>query len=128
LSLRIGPRGNAVVHAVQRNGRHHDRGKRGEPLLHAFEIGIAGRITEAVAVGLDHDIDEVGIVERCLRALVWRVDELDAWARSSSVRAGQTEVVQRFGRYYALTEVRWLAEVFSGLCNRSNVDAFFGAS
>ncbi len=44
-------------------------GVRGEPLLDAFEIGIAGRIAEAVAIGLDHDVDEVRIVER--RPLRW---------------------------------------------------------
>jgi hypothetical protein len=50
---------------------------------------------------------------------------------SSSIRTGQTDIVQRFGRYYALTVIRWLAEVFSGLsrsaCYTHNIDAFFGA-
>ena len=49
---------------------------------------------------------------------------------SSSIRTGQTEIVQRYGRYYALTVVRWLAEVFSELsrsaCYTHKVDAFFG--
>ncbi|MGA3342506.1 MAG: hypothetical protein ABSD11_18285 [Methylocella sp.] len=49
---------------------------------------------------------------------------------SSSIRTGQTDIVQRYGRYYALTVVRWLAELFSDLsrsaCDTHNVDAFFG--
>lgn len=50
---------------------------------------------------------------------------------SASIRTGQTGIVQRFGRYYTLTLVRWLAEVFSDLsrtaCYTHDVDAFFGA-
>ncbi|RUT87465.1 MULTISPECIES: hypothetical protein [unclassified Mesorhizobium] len=50
---------------------------------------------------------------------------------TSSIRTGQTELVQRFGRYYALTVVRWLSEIFSDLsrsaCYSHNVEAFSGA-
>lgn len=49
---------------------------------------------------------------------------------TSSIRTGQTELVQRYGRYYTLTVVRWLSEVFSELtqlaCYTHNIDAFFG--
>lgn len=46
---------------------------------------------------------------------------------TSSVRAGQTELVQRYGRYHALTVVRWLSEVFSELARSpSCTDAFYG--
>lgn len=49
---------------------------------------------------------------------------------SASIRTGQTGLVQRHGRYYALTVVRWLAELFSKLaqsaCYTHNLDAFFG--
>jgi hypothetical protein len=49
---------------------------------------------------------------------------------SSSLRTGQTELVQRFGRYYALTVVRWLADLFSGLsqsaCDNHKVESFSG--
>jgi hypothetical protein len=49
---------------------------------------------------------------------------------SSSLRTAQTEFVQRYGRYYALTVVRWLAQVFSGLsqsaCDTHKLEAFFG--
>ncbi len=49
---------------------------------------------------------------------------------TSSIRTGQTELVQRYGRYYALTIIRWLSEVFSELSRFAsythNADAFFG--
>jgi hypothetical protein len=49
---------------------------------------------------------------------------------TSSIRSGQTEFVQRYGRYYALTVVRWLSEIFSELSRSAsdvhNADAFFG--
>jgi hypothetical protein len=50
---------------------------------------------------------------------------------SASVRTGQTAIVQRLGRYYALTVARWLSEVFyslaSSACYTHGIDAFFGA-
>ena len=50
--------------------------------------------------------------------------------RSASIRTGQTEIVQRFGRFYALTIVRWMANVFSELsrsaCYNHQMDNFFG--
>jgi hypothetical protein len=50
--------------------------------------------------------------------------------QSSSIRTGQTDVVQRYGRYYALTEIRWLVALFSDLSrsasHRHGIDAFFG--
>jgi hypothetical protein len=49
---------------------------------------------------------------------------------TSSIRTGQTSLVQRYGRYHALTVVRWLSEVFSELssaaCYTHKIDAFFG--
>jgi hypothetical protein len=49
---------------------------------------------------------------------------------ASSIRTGQTKLVQRFGRYHALTVVRWLSEIFSELSRFAsythNADAFFG--
>lgn len=51
---------------------------------------------------------------------------------SSSVRTGQSEIVQRYGRYHALTLARWLADIFGKLstlaCYTHNIGAFFGAS
>ncbi len=49
---------------------------------------------------------------------------------SASIRTGKTEIVQRYGRFYALTVVRWLSNVFSQLsevaCYGHHIDAFFG--
>jgi hypothetical protein len=48
---------------------------------------------------------------------------------SSSIRTGQTALVQQYGRYYALAEVRWLANVFSELSSAAcsnKIDAFCG--
>jgi hypothetical protein len=38
---------------------------------------------------------------------------------SASIRSAQDSVVQQYGRYYALTIVRWLAEVFSKLASEA---------
>lgn len=52
--------------------------------------------------------------------------------KSASLRTGQTQLVQKFGRYHTLLIVRWLAEVFSKLtdeaCQRHGHIAFSGMS
>lgn len=52
--------------------------------------------------------------------------------KSASIRTGQTDVVQRYGRYYVLSIVRWLSELLSELtdnaCYQKNIDCFFGVS
>ena len=49
---------------------------------------------------------------------------------SDSICTGPTDIVQRYGRYYALKVIRWLAELFSELsrkaCDGHNADAFYG--
>ena len=49
---------------------------------------------------------------------------------SSSILTGQTSIVQRYGRFYALLVVRWLSDVFSKLSERAcythRIDALFG--
>ena len=49
---------------------------------------------------------------------------------TASRRTGQTKVVQRFGRFYALTVVRWLSELLSELamqaCYTHKIDSFLG--
>jgi hypothetical protein len=49
---------------------------------------------------------------------------------ASARRTGQTKLVQKFGRYYTLTIVRWLSDLFSELsviaCGTNKIDAFFG--
>lgn len=50
--------------------------------------------------------------------------------KSASIRTGQTEIIQKFGRYHALTIVRWLASVLAEIghvaCYQHNIDGFFG--
>ncbi|QHW96292.1 hypothetical protein [Klebsiella variicola] len=50
--------------------------------------------------------------------------------KSASIRTGQNAIVQKWGRYYSLTIVRWLATVFSELshiaCYEHSIDGFFG--
>ena len=50
--------------------------------------------------------------------------------RTASLHTGQTKIVQRFGRFYTLTIVRWLSELLSELarqaCYTHQIDAFFG--
>lgn len=50
--------------------------------------------------------------------------------KSASIRTGQTKIVQRLGRYYALTIARWLSDVLSTIahtaCYQHNVGGFFG--
>ncbi len=50
---------------------------------------------------------------------------------TASIRTGQNRLVQRYGRYHALTIVRWLSDVYSELarsaCYKHNVDPFFGS-
>lgn len=67
-------------------------------------------------------------------SMVLFVDETGAPIRdvlTASIRTGQTEIVQRFGRYYVLTVVRWLSDVYSEIaraaCYSHKIDAFFGS-
>ncbi|WP_316233485.1 hypothetical protein [Bradyrhizobium sp. SZCCHNPS2010] len=50
---------------------------------------------------------------------------------TSSIRSGQSTYVQKFGRYYTLLVVRWLASIFYALsndaCYGNGVHAFAGA-
>jgi len=50
---------------------------------------------------------------------------------TASLHSGQTEIVQRFGRYYVLIVIRWLSSLWSALsfkaCYEHNVTLFFGA-
>jgi len=50
---------------------------------------------------------------------------------TASVRTGQTETVQRYGRYYALSVVRWLSCVYVEIAEyasyQKNIDAFYGS-
>lgn len=52
--------------------------------------------------------------------------------RTASVRTGQTEMGQRYGRYHALAIVRWLADSYSAIarlaCSGHRIHAFLGSS
>ncbi|RXE48806.1 hypothetical protein [Chromohalobacter israelensis] len=49
---------------------------------------------------------------------------------SASIRTGQNEIVQKWGRYYSLAIARWLSTVLSELshiaCYTHGIDGFFG--
>jgi hypothetical protein len=49
---------------------------------------------------------------------------------SASIRTGQSKLVQKYSRYFTLTVVRWLSEMFADLthlaCYTHKIDAFFG--
>lgn len=67
-------------------------------------------------------------------AYVYHTDECGAEVQdvfSGSVRTGQTDVVQKYGRYYTLIIVRWLADIFSEISNiafyRNGISQFFGS-
>ncbi|EML0257826.1 hypothetical protein V9648_004292 [Vibrio vulnificus] len=50
---------------------------------------------------------------------------------TASVRTGQTDIVQRYGRYYALSVVRWLSCVYVEIAEHASykkqIDAFYGS-
>ena len=56
-------RRDAVTGAVEYDRRYADLGHRREPLLDCFQGRIARRPAESVPIGMDYDIDEIGIVE-----------------------------------------------------------------
>jgi hypothetical protein len=49
---------------------------------------------------------------------------------AASIRTGQTAIVQRYGRYYTLVVIRWLADAFDEVartaCYQHKVAAFSG--
>ncbi|HCA17221.1 MAG TPA: hypothetical protein DEO64_08825 [Alcaligenes faecalis] len=49
---------------------------------------------------------------------------------SASVRTGQTKYVQKYGRYHALTVIRWMSDIFCELCRKAcyefQISEFFG--
>ena len=63
MSLRAARRRHGVLGALQDDARHRDRRALGEPALDGVEARIARGVAVAVPVGMDHHVDEVGIVE-----------------------------------------------------------------
>jgi hypothetical protein len=46
---------------------------------------------------------------------------------TKSERTGQSQWAQKYGRFYTLSIVRWLSEIFSGLVHRAaGINALFG--
>ena len=71
----VGRRPHAVVGAVEGDRRHGDRRLRGQPALDVRIGRIARHQAEAVAVGVDHHVDEIRVVESRGAALEGRVVE-----------------------------------------------------
>jgi hypothetical protein len=71
-------RRDAVGVAFEPDRRHRDRRPCGEPPLNVVIGRVAGHEAEAVAVGVDHHIDEVGVIERAGRARKGRRVEVPA--------------------------------------------------
>src|SRR3546814_18073870 len=73
--------------AVERDRRDRDGRLRGEAAFHLLIRRVARREREAVAVGLDHDVHEIGVVEGFRRAgegrLVERPDRKSTRLNSS---------------------------------------------
>src|SRR4029077_2540479 len=53
----------SVVGAVQQNRRHRDRRPLGECPLHLEKPTLTGGVEVAMAIGMDHAVNEVGILE-----------------------------------------------------------------
>jgi hypothetical protein len=71
-------RAHTVVAAVEADRRHRDRRLRRQAPLDARIRRITGDEPEAVAVRMDHHVDEVGVVERLRAALEGGVVEAPA--------------------------------------------------
>ena len=61
---------HAVAAALKNDGWHADRRLLCELALDGLERGVAGDVAETVTIGMDYDVDEIGIVERDRRAVV----------------------------------------------------------
>src|SRR5476651_2665074 len=61
--VRARDRAHAVGLAIEIDRRHADRGLGLDARLDVHERRIARRVTEAVTIGLDHNVDIVGIIE-----------------------------------------------------------------
>ena len=75
MTLRAGHRRHPVIGAVERDGRYANPGKGGELLLDCFQAGVAGDPSEAMALGMNHDLNKIRIVEGSRGPLKGRVIE-----------------------------------------------------
>ena len=75
MALRAAGGTNPIGFAMQHDRRNADERLRCQLRLGGIVSGIAGRVPVAMPVGLDDDINKIGIVERCSRQRVVGVAE-----------------------------------------------------
>jgi hypothetical protein len=97
-----------------------------EAILHQHYYGKSSqRRVEANAEVIDYFMSPISMVRQTDESGRMMQD-----VKSASIRTGQNKIVQRLGRYYALTIARWLSDVLSRIartaCHQHNVDGFFG--
>ena len=80
---------DAVGVAPQNDGRHRDPGLAGQQLFKRVEHGIARDEAEAMTVGMDDDVDEIGVVKCFGGAREGRVVEVPKWRPVPSEQATQ---------------------------------------
>src|SRR5688572_2430630 len=76
IGILSGRSADAVARAIQGDCRCDDAWTLREALLDLQEPGFTWCVSDAVAIGMNHHVDEVGIVERGCRLLVGVVREL----------------------------------------------------
>lgn len=97
-----------------------------EAILHQHYYGKSSqRRVEANAEVIDYFMSPISMVRQTDENGRMMQD-----VKSASIRTGQNKIVQRLGRYYALTITRWLSDVLSEIartaCHQHNVEGFFG--
>jgi hypothetical protein len=102
-------------------------GEVAELILHEHYYGTAAQArVEARAKIVDAMIGPISYVQ-----FTNEIGDAMSDAYTASVRSGESEYVQRYGRFYSLVIVRWLAGVFSALSEdasyRHGIHAFAGA-
>src|SRR6476660_5319251 len=55
---------DAIVCAIQRDRRHIDFRTLSQAALHLLKAGVSGRVADSMTIRVNHQVHEVGIVER----------------------------------------------------------------
>ena len=98
-----GPHGrHNVIGAMQHDGGHRDSRACGQALLGGLDGRIARDESIAMAVRMDHDVDEVRIVERARRSIVRRVIEIPARRPETPEKLAELMAISRETRPAAL--------------------------
>ena len=63
ITIGLGDRVNTVIMAVQDNSGHSNRGLRRQLSFNAGQCRVAGHIAVAMAVGMNHHLDKIGVCE-----------------------------------------------------------------